>query len=190
MGNVVHISALTFDPRNARKHTPRNIGMIQESLQRFGPLRGIVIDEDNVILAGNGVAEAAIQAGIERVRVIDFGARETITIEPDTSDEPAITAIRVSHLTEEDKRLYAVADNRAGELSEWDTAELAALQDAGADLSTMWFDDELAALLTATPGDPGGAEPEAPDAFPAFDDDIDTEYCCPKCGYSWSGKPK
>lgn len=26
--------------------------------------------------------------------------------------------------------------------------------------------------------------------FPEVDEDIDVDYCCPKCGYEWSGKPK
>ncbi len=29
-----------------------------------------------------------------------------------------------------------------------------------------------------------------PDEFGAFDENIDFEYCCPKCGYQWSGKAK
>jgi rubrerythrin len=33
-------------------------------------------------------------------------------------------------------------------------------------------------------------EPIAPDAFQTYDEEIETEYCCPKCGYEWSGKPK
>mgnify|MGYP000893681536 CR=1 FL=1 len=32
---------------------------------------------------------------------------------------------------------------------------------------------------------------QAPEDFPEFSDDtIETGYCCPKCGYEWSGKPK
>lgn len=31
---------------------------------------------------------------------------------------------------------------------------------------------------------------QAPDDFDAFDEDIETEYQCPKCSYQWSGKPK
>jgi rubrerythrin len=27
-------------------------------------------------------------------------------------------------------------------------------------------------------------------AFPKVDMDIETQYCCPSCGYSWSGNPK
>ncbi len=36
----------------------------------------------------------------------------------------------------------------------------------------------------------GGDDVSSPDEFPEYDDDIETEYCCPKCGYEWSGKPK
>ena len=35
-----------------------------------------------------------------------------------------------------------------------------------------------------------GKAPQAPDDFSEYDDDIETDYCCPKCGYEWSGKPK
>ena len=33
-------------------------------------------------------------------------------------------------------------------------------------------------------------EVEPPASFKSFGDDIATAYCCPKCGYEWSGKPK
>lgn len=35
-----------------------------------------------------------------------------------------------------------------------------------------------------------GKEVESPEDFGSYDEDIETEYCCPKCGYNWSGKPK
>jgi len=32
---------------------------------------------------------------------------------------------------------------------------------------------------------------EAPETFDEFDeDDVETEYRCPKCNYEWSGKPR
>ena len=33
-------------------------------------------------------------------------------------------------------------------------------------------------------------EPAAPEEFPAYGEDIETDYACPKCGYTWSGNPK
>ena len=56
---------------NARQRTERSAGMLVESLQRFGAARSIVIDEDNVVLAGNGTTDAAATAGIARVRVVE-----------------------------------------------------------------------------------------------------------------------
>jgi len=60
---IDHIGQLKPDPRNARKHNPRNIGMIEAALHEVGAARSIVIDEDGVVLAGNGVVEAAALAG-------------------------------------------------------------------------------------------------------------------------------
>ena len=31
---------------------------------------------------------------------------------------------------------------------------------------------------------------DAPEDFDEVDESLETEYCCPKCGYEWSGKPK
>src|SRR4051812_30832641 len=65
------IADLHQDAKNCRKHNPRNIGSIVNSLQQVGAARSIVIDENNRILAGNGLVEAAAEAGIERVRVVE-----------------------------------------------------------------------------------------------------------------------
>ena len=137
--------------------------MIAESLQRFGAARGIVVDEDGTILAGNGVLEAAAQTGIEQVRLIPVDGNE-------------IVAIQVSHLTDEQKRQYAIADNRTTELSEWDTEQLQALIDDGVDLSAFWFEDEMAAVLNAV----------SDVSFKEYDESIEDEvqYCeCPACGH-------
>src|SRR6476646_7089102 len=89
--NDIHIGDLVPDRRNARKHNPRNIGMIADALHEVGPARSIVIDEDNNILAGNGTWEAATQAGFERVQIIE-------------RDPTAITAVRVRGLSKKAKK--------------------------------------------------------------------------------------
>lgn len=33
-------------------------------------------------------------------------------------------------------------------------------------------------------------EAQAPEEFKEYDEEVETEYCCPKCAYTWSGKPK
>lgn len=64
---ITTLADLRPDAKNARKHTPRNIGMIRQALGEVGAARSIVIDEDGVVLAGNGVLEAAAAAAGTRV---------------------------------------------------------------------------------------------------------------------------
>jgi hypothetical protein len=131
---ISHISQLRPDPRNPRRRTARSADRIAHSLQTLGLGRSIVIDEQGQIIAGNGVVEAAGQVGIEKVRVIE-------------ADGSEIIAVRRTNLTSEQKVQLSIADNRTGELSEWDDDVLAALKDEGFD-TTDWFrPDELEALL-------------------------------------------
>lgn len=109
---IKHIGQLIPDPQNARSHNERNIKQIVDSLQEVGAARSIVLDEDNVILAGNGVTEAAAIAGIENVRVIEADGNEII-------------AVKRRGLTPEQKRRLALWDNRAAELATWNGDVLA-----------------------------------------------------------------
>jgi ParB-like chromosome segregation protein Spo0J len=132
---ISHIGQLRPDPRNARLHNSRNIGMIQDALQEVGAARSIVIDEDGVVLAGNGVVEAAGNAGIERVKVVEADGNE-------------IVAVRRSGLTDAQKRRLALFDNRTQDTSEFDADLLAELADSDPDaLEGMWTEEELADLL-------------------------------------------
>ncbi len=54
---LTNIADLHFDKANARRRTERSHDMLQKSLQEVGAARSIVIDEDDVILAGNGTVE-------------------------------------------------------------------------------------------------------------------------------------
>src|SRR3984957_20650825 len=101
------ITDLTADPKNARRHPERNLEVIADLLGQVGAARSIVIDEDGVVLAGNGVLAAAGRAGIEKVRVVD-------------ADGKTLVAVRRSGLTRRQKAQLAVGDNRSNELSTWD----------------------------------------------------------------------
>ena len=124
------LADLRPDPANARKHNPRNIGMIVSALHQVGAARSIVIDEHGMILAGNGVVEAAAEAGIERVQIVD-------------ADGETIVAVRRTGLTDEQKIKLALYDNRTAELADWDVEVLGALD---VDLGGMFFESELAEL--------------------------------------------
>jgi hypothetical protein len=136
MANPKHIKDLIPDPKNRRKHTPRNVGMIVDALQKVGSGRSIVIDENNEVLAGNATIEAAGEAGITKLKVIDATGNE-------------IVAVRRTGLTTDQKRDLAIYDNRTGELADWDVEQLLEDADVGVDLSLFFREDELQDLVAS-----------------------------------------
>jgi hypothetical protein len=108
--------------------------MVINALHEVGAARSIVIDENGVILAGNGVVEAAADAGIERVQVVD-------------ADGETIIAVRRSGLTDRQKTRLALLDNRTAELAEWDAEAIAADLEAGLELGDLFKVGELGAIL-------------------------------------------
>lgn len=85
--------------KNARRHKSEDISAIKASIEQFGfddPI-GIWGDK-NIIVEGHGRLMAAKELGMEQVPVI-----------------------RLDHLTDEQRKAYALAHNKTAELSEWDT---------------------------------------------------------------------
>lgn len=167
---MTSINDLKADSKNARKRTNQSATLIQESLQRYGAARSIVIDENDVVLAGNGTLEGAKSAGITKVRVIEA-----------TGDE--LIAVRRTDLSDSEKVGLALADNRTAELSAWDNEMLHRLS-MDNDISPWFKKEDLSALLGEA------TEKIAPEDFDELDDDITTEHRCPSCGYEWSGKTR
>ena len=139
--------------RNARQHPPEQIDQIAASMQRFGFTIPMLVAEDGTVIAGHGRLMAAVQLGLAEV--------------------PVMVARGWS---EEDRRLYTLADNRLAEIAEWDPEmlriEIGELrEDFGIeDMGLIGFSaDDLAellpeALLETTGGltDPDDV-PEAPE---------------------------
>jgi ParB-like chromosome segregation protein Spo0J len=165
-GESMTIASLVPDPRNARRHTPRNVGGIVNALQRVGAARSIVIDENNMVLAGNATVEAAGEAGITKMQIID-------------GDGETLIAVRRKGLTAKQKAELGILDNRTAELAEWDVPQLNSLiEDFAIDPKDIEFsEDEIKGMEETAP----------PDDFQQFDESISTEHECPKCGYKWSG---
>lgn len=138
---MTHIAELKPDSRNARKHNPRNVGMIEDSLQRDGFGRSVLLANDGTIIAGNATIDAAAQAGIEDVLIVE-------------SDGTKVVAVKRTDVEPDSERFHmlALADNRTAELAEWDEAVLAELNEE-LDLSGLFNDDELARILSMMPGE-------------------------------------
>src|SRR5580693_604751 len=96
------LADLKVNPRNARTHSSKQIQQIAASIKEFGFLVPMLIDEDDVILAGHGRAEAA------RLLKMD-----------------TVPTIAVRHLTPARKRAFMLADNRLAELAGWNEELLA-----------------------------------------------------------------
>jgi site-specific DNA-methyltransferase (adenine-specific) len=117
----ISITDLSLDPKNARKHSARNLEAIAASLEKFGQRKPIVVHR-GVVLAGNGTLEAAKSLGWTEIDVAEV---------PDDWDS-------------ETAKAYALADNRSAELAEWDESELAKqlleLQDADWNIEELGFE--------------------------------------------------
>lgn len=103
---IIDISQLIPDDKNARAHTPRGLGMLVDAIHEVGAARSGVADENNKILAGNQTAEAMAQAGIRRVKIIDANGDEWVVV-------------RRAGLTAKQKKRLALYDNRCQEFADW-----------------------------------------------------------------------
>ncbi len=142
------ISDLKPNPRNARLHSQRQLHQIAASITEFGFNVPVLIDSDKVIIAGHGRVEAARKLGMETVPVL-----------------------RIDHLTNEQKRAFALADNKIALNSTWDLEnlqldmkELSAL-DLNFDLEITGFETAEIDLLidgatAPTKADPSDIIPE------------------------------
>lgn len=160
---------LKQDSVNARKHNPRNVNMIVDSIQELGCGRSILIDENGTIIAGNATYEALVEAGITKVRVVEGSGDE-------------IVAVQRTDLTKLEKARLALFDNRASELSNWDTEVLATLTGIDNLFDNIFSDKELAVLL----GDDyeSDIEEKSDGGYPEGSNVV----VCPKCQHEF--KPK
>ena len=141
------IDGLEPYPKNARVHTPAQIGQIAKSIQAYGFTVPVLTDEAGRIIAGHGRVEAAKALGLD--------------------DVPTVTA---EGWSEAQRRAYTILDNKLTLNAAWDEVvlgtEFAELEALGFDLGDLAFEPaELAAIrdtLSAGLTDPDEA-PAPPD---------------------------
>lgn len=106
---------------NAKTHPEEQVSMIAASIKEFGFNAPILIDDQNMVIAGHGRLLAAKKLGMDEV-----------------------PAVMLDHLSEAQKKAYILADNRLGEIGGWDmdlvSLELESLQDMDFGLDLTGFD--------------------------------------------------
>ena len=120
---IIYLSPSDLTPyeHNTRKHAPEDIDQIKASIEADGFNDPIGIwGDDNLIVEGHGRQIAAIELGLETV-----------------------PCIRLDHMTETQRREYAIRHNRTAELSAWDfpilDAEMEELAALGSNLEGLGF---------------------------------------------------
>ena len=120
----VPTSSLTPYANNPRTHSASQLDRLVQSLKEFGFTNPLLVSDEMQIVAGHGRLMAAQALGLETVPVI-----------------------RLSHLTDEQRRAYVIADNQLALNSGWDDdllqQELQALGDIGFDLTVLGWGDDL-----------------------------------------------
>lgn len=123
----VKIGDLKHPEKNVRKHSKTQIEAIIKSYEQFGQFRPIVIDENNVILAGNGFIMAMQQKGIEEVEAWQY-----------------------TNLTEKQKLKLMLADNKTSDLGVDDMDILEeVLKDLDGDFDIAGYDEDMLAMMIA-----------------------------------------
>lgn len=91
------ISLLKPHPTNARTHPRRQLDQLKGSIREFEFVNPILVDENNVVIAGHGRLQAARELGMTDVPVIQLG-----------------------HLSQSQVRALRLADNKIALNSGWD----------------------------------------------------------------------
>lgn len=124
------VSEIKLDPRNYRIHGEENKRLIRKSLTECGAGRSILVDKNDIVIAGNGVYEQAQELGL-KVRIIE-------------SDGTELIAIKRTDLSSEDekRKLLALADNLTSDSSQFNFAAI--VEDFCTEELTDWnFDIDI-----------------------------------------------
>src|SRR5262245_42394261 len=98
---MLPLASIRDNPNNAREHNRKQLATLARSIQTFGFITPVVVDETGELLCGHARILAARQLNIR-----------------------AIPAVRASHLSESQKRAFVLADNRLAELASWNAKSL------------------------------------------------------------------
>jgi len=99
--------------KNNKKHPQKQVSAIAESIRRLGFINPILIDKDNLILAGHGRLKA-----VQYLREI-----HGVSLKTDNGEEvnlDTVKCMRITNLTDNQLKAYRIWDNKSSELGSWD----------------------------------------------------------------------
>lgn len=161
----IEIDKLAEDPNNARLHNPRNLWAIKGSLAKFGQQKPIVVDKNNVVIAGNGTLRAAKDLGWQSIDIVR------------------------TELEGYQAAAFALADNRTSELAEWDLVQLKETVDS-LKLNELEIDELAFDFDYSFDDEPEGKDYTKVNKEYSEDDFNNFEHKCPKCGFEYDEKGK
>lgn len=125
------LSELRSPARNIRKHTDKQIAEYIRSLQMFGQIKPVVVDEAGEIIAGNGLYQALLQMGAEEC-----------------------DCYIISGLSGKQKKKLMLADNRVYELGITDMEAFEEfIKDLEGDTDVPGWDEDLLEMMNAAAAD-------------------------------------
>ena len=144
MTELRSIEDLRPDPKNANRGTERGLAILEDSLRKYGAGRSILVDKNGEVIAGNKTLEVAAALDLP-VRVVKTNGTELVVVQREDLD-----------LDDGDKaRELAYADNRSSQVGlDWDLERILADVNEGVDLSGLWLDWEIEALIENIANDP------------------------------------
>lgn len=134
---------------NPKLHSKHQIKQIADSIKEFGFVNPVLLDENGEIIAGHGRFMAA--------QLLNMTTIPTITL---------------SHLSDSQKRLYRIADNKLTELGKWDITaleiEIKELESLNLDLELTGFEtEEIDNLILGNSGTTNSKDDNIPELKPA-----------------------
>lgn len=159
---------------NANKHTPLGLKGLGNSIGKDGIIGAITVAADGESFDGSARLETLADS-MPDVTIVEVETRGKTLIVNRRTDIPNADDPRARRLGVAANSIANVDYNPDGEV-------LALLAAEDAAIAEMVKADERAAKALLA------RDIESPDDFKEFGEDIETTYCCPKCGYKWSGK--
>lgn len=174
----VHPDSLLANPQNWRIHPYEQQQALAEIMKDIGWLQEIIVN----LRTGKEWPDG--ERNVETM--VDGHLRVILSMRGDEQSVP----VTYVDLSPEEERTALLFYDRISAMAKQDEAKVAEL------IAELSPDNPVIAAMIVELSEVinksmnGKSEEEAPEEFAEVDEEIETEYRCPSCGYEWSGEPK